>query len=69
MSRFFDEPARPSTPKPTPTSSFDGVIREIHAQNVCIQLLEQQRENMTQILLQANTQLAEVQKQAQEADQ
>ena len=51
MSGLFDELTGPSAPKPTPTPSFDDIVKEIYAQNTCIQLLEQQRENMTQALL------------------
>ena len=57
----------PSTPAPQPF--FKDVIREIHTQNTCIQLLEQQRENMIQALLQANAQLIKAQERVQEADQ
>ena len=51
MFGLFDEPANPSAPKPTPTPSFDDIVKEIHAQNAHIQLLKQQREMMTQVLL------------------
>lgn len=63
MSGLFDEPASPSVPKPEPAPqvSFDNVVKEIHAQNACIQTLEQQRETMTQALLWANVQLLEAQ--------
>ena len=75
MSGLFDKPtspfAGPFTPKPesTPQVSFNDVVKEIHAQNTCIQILEQQRETITQALLQAKVQLLKVQEQAQVADQ
>ena len=71
MSVLFDEPAGPSTPKLEPVSqvSFDNVVKEIHAQDAWIQILEQQRETMMQALLQANAQLLKALEQAQEADQ
>ena len=70
MSGLFDKPAGPSAPKPEsiPQVSFDNVVKEIHTQNAWIQILEQQKETMTQALLQANAQLLEAQEQAQEAD-
>ena len=40
MSGLFDELAGPSAPKPTPTPSFNDVIKEIHVQNAHTQLLE-----------------------------
>ena len=63
MSRLFNEPASPSTPKtdPVPQVSFDDVVKEIHTQNVQIQILEQQRETMMQALLWANVQLLKAQ--------
>ena len=61
MSGLFDKPAGPSTPEPIPMLSFNGMVKEIHVQNACIQLLEQQRKTMTQALLQANAQLTKVQ--------
>lgn len=63
MSGLFDEPASPSAPKtnPMPQPSFEDVVKEIHAQNAWIQILEQQRETMMQALLQANTQLLKAQ--------
>lgn len=52
MFGLFDEPAAPApfydiALPPQPQPSFDNIIREIHAQNVHIQLLEQQKKNMT----------------------
>ena len=43
MSGLFDESAGPSTPKlePAPQVSFDDMVKEIHTQNACIQILEQ----------------------------
>lgn len=63
MSRLFNEPASPSTPKtdPVPQVFFDDVVKEIHTQNVQIQILEQQRETMMQALLWANVQLLKAQ--------
>lgn len=71
MSEFFDESTSPSTPKPEPAPqvSFNNMVKEIHAQNAHIQILEQQREAMIQALLWANAQLLEAQEWVQEADQ
>ena len=43
MSGLFDELAGPSAPKPksSPQISFEDVVKEIHTQNVQIQILEQ----------------------------
>lgn len=57
MLGLFNEPAGPSAgpsvlkSEPAPQVSFNDMLKEIHAQNIHIQILEQQSETMTQALL------------------
>ena len=43
MSGLFDKSTGPSAPKPKPSPqvSFEDMVKEIHAQNAHIQILEQ----------------------------